>query len=219
MRARANKPRAASLEVVDDPAFQCRVLDNTRPVLVLFPAATCPPCKMLERRLPDLAREFQDGVDILVCPIETSPSAAHEYRITQTPTLALFDGGVVIASHAGLWSIPAIRSWVHASLREKGKSPHTEGADTHEGGSSMFSSRAFWHSFFSRAVALQACRVASVVAPALLLVNHSDLVLRDPFSVAVGTRLALNFVVPYLVSSYSAARTAVMKPAAAGKVS
>jgi len=55
---------------------------------------------------------------------------------------------------------------------------------------------------------LQACRVASVVAPVLLLVNHTDLVLRHPISLATAQKLALNFMVPYLVSSYSAARTA-----------
>ena len=82
----------------------------------------------------------------------------------------------------------------------------------------MFVSRGFLRSFFSREIALQACRVASVVAPALLLVNHTELVPRHPISFAVAQKLALNFVVPYLVSSYSAARTAVTKPPAARDV-
>ncbi len=211
MTAPANNMSGGTLEVVDDQAFQSRVLDNTRPTLVLFTSPTCPPCKILARCLPDLAREFSDGVDIVRCPIEASPRTTREYQITQTPTVALFDGGVTIASHVGLWSLPAIRSWVHASLRGGRGTSHPEGASTRQGGGKMIVSRAFLRSFFSRAIALQACRVASVVAPALLLVNHTELVLRHPLSVAVGQKLALNFVVPYLVSSYSAARTAGAK--------
>jgi hypothetical protein len=75
----------------------------------------------------------------------------------------------------------------------------------------MTVSRAFLRSFFSRTIALPACRGASVVAPVLRLVNHTKLALLHPLGFSVGQKLALNFVVPYLVSSYSAARTAVTK--------
>lgn len=67
----------------------------------------------------------------------------------------------------------------------------------------------FFRYFFDRAVVLRACSVAGVVAPVLLLLNHTDLVLAHPLSIATAKKLAMNFVVPYLVSSYSAARTAV----------
>jgi len=43
----------------------------------------------------------------------------------------------------------------------------------------------------------------------LLLVNHLDLVLAQPLSLEVLRRLAMNFVVPYLVSWYSSARAAL----------
>lgn len=115
--------RDGGLEVVDDYVFQRRILDNTRPVLVLFTSHNCPPCKMLAGRLPDLAREFGDGLDIVRCQIEASPRAMRAYQITQVPTLVLFDDGVPIATHVGLWSLPAIRSWVHASLRVEAEAP------------------------------------------------------------------------------------------------
>jgi hypothetical protein len=68
--------------------------------------------------------------------------------------------------------------------------------------------RHFVSAILSRRVARQACQVACVVSPVLLLLNHSELLLTQPFSAAVLRKLALNFAVPYLVSSYSAARTA-----------
>lgn len=64
----------------------------------------------------------------------------------------------------------------------------------------------FARAFVSRRVVAQACKVACIVSPTLVLVNHTELVLSQPFSFAVARRLALNFLVPYLVSSYSAAR-------------
>lgn len=72
---------------------------------------------------------------------------------------------------------------------------------------------AVMQSFFRHATApatvRRACGVASVVSPMLLLVNHLDLVLAQPLSLEVLRRLAMNFVVPYLVSSYSSARAAL----------
>jgi len=42
-------------------------------------------------------------------------------------------------------------------------------------------------------------------------VNHSDLVLAAPLSATVLRKFALNFLVPYLVSSYSSARAATAR--------
>jgi len=67
----------------------------------------------------------------------------------------------------------------------------------------------FVRTFFSRPVALQAIKVASVVGPILLMVNHSEHVLAHPFSLETLQKLAMNMTVPYLVSSYSSARTAM----------
>ena len=66
----------------------------------------------------------------------------------------------------------------------------------------------FARAFFSRPVAVQAIKVASVVGPILLMVNHGAQVLATPFTLATLQKLAMNMLVPYLVSSYSSARTA-----------
>lgn len=65
----------------------------------------------------------------------------------------------------------------------------------------------FARAFFSRPVAVQAIKVASVVGPILLMVNHGEQVLATPFSLESLQKLATNMLVPYLVSSYSSART------------
>jgi hypothetical protein len=67
--------------------------------------------------------------------------------------------------------------------------------------------RPFLSAFFSRPVMLQAVKVASVVGPILLMVNHGEQVLASPLSVETLRKLAMNLTVPYLVASYSSART------------
>lgn len=69
----------------------------------------------------------------------------------------------------------------------------------------------FVRAFFSRPVALRACRVACVVAPILLLVNHFELVVDAPFGSRTLRQLGLNFLVPYMVSSYSSAQAAIRR--------
>ena len=67
----------------------------------------------------------------------------------------------------------------------------------------------FLRAFVSRPVAVQAIKVASVVGPILLMVNHGEHVLAAPFSLETLRKLAMNMMVPYMVSSYSSARTAM----------
>lgn len=79
--------------------------------------------------------------------------------------------------------------------------------------SRMTAVRTFFRHATAPATVRRACGVASVVSPMLLLVNHIDLVLTQPLSPEVLRRLAMNFVVPYLVSSYSSARAALASEA------
>ncbi len=72
----------------------------------------------------------------------------------------------------------------------------------------MNETRVFLRHLVSRTTVLRACGVASIVAPVLLVLNHAELLLGDPLSLTVLRKLALNFLVPYAVSSYSSARAA-----------
>ncbi len=63
----------------------------------------------------------------------------------------------------------------------------------------------------------RALRVAAVVAPVLLPVNHAESVLAEPVSLAMLRKLGLNFVVPYLVSSCSSALAALAADDARGE--
>lgn len=106
------------LATVDDRSFHSLVLECRRPTLVLFTAPDCLPCRMMARWLPALAREFDGALDVLCCSVEAGPLTARRYRIDTAPTLVLFNGGVPLATHSGLWPLPAISDWVRALLSD-----------------------------------------------------------------------------------------------------
>jgi thioredoxin len=196
-----------TLEAVDDVSFSRRVLNGEQPTLVLFTAPDCLPCRLLVHWLPALARELEGRIALLRCAVESSPQTASRYGVVSAPTLLVFDNGELRGTHVGLWPLPSIRDWLHAVLPERRKMLCTRGIQG-EGEERVMSQLAvFFGCFFNRAIILRACAVASVVAPVLLLLNHPDLVLAHPLSIVTAKKLAMNFAVPYLVSSYSAART------------
>ncbi len=47
--------------------------------------------------------------------------------------------------------------------------------------------------------------IALVVGCLLSLINQSDILISNPFTVLLGTKLLLNFLVPFVVSSLSSA--------------
>ncbi len=73
----------------------------------------------------------------------------------------------------------------------------------------MSRARRFARHAFSRPTVMRALRVAMVVAPVLLLVNHAESVVTEPTSLQTLRKLALNFVVPYVVSTWSSALAAL----------
>lgn len=55
-----------------------------------------------------------------------------------------------------------------------------------------------------RPVVLRALRVALVVGTVLFAINQADVVLRGDLTFAVVSKIALTYLVPYSVSTYSA---------------
>ena len=65
----------------------------------------------------------------------------------------------------------------------------------------------FLHHWFRRETVRRALKVAGIVGPILTVINQYDLLLNLEFSPQLCFKIALTFLVPYSVSSYSSART------------
>jgi len=186
-------------EIVGDRSFSERVLASRRTALVVFGSQGCPLCRFLSSQLPSLASELGPAVDVVSCMVEAGPRTAQRYSVGSIPALFLFSNGGLLASRTGPAPVTEVRRWVMDALagRDGGRERAPDG----------FAATFFRH-LTSRPVVLRACAVASVVSPVLLLLNHTQLVLSDPASWPVLRKLAMNFIVPYLVSSFSSARAA-----------
>lgn len=67
-------------------------------------------------------------------------------------------------------------------------------------------SRLFLKNFFRRETVLRAIRVALVIGPILIIINHHDQLLELDLTPRLVLKCILTFFVPYCVSAYSSAR-------------
>lgn len=80
--------------------FQQEVLHSDRPVLLDFHAVWCGPCRMLSPIVDEVARERAD-VKVGKVDIDAQPELAAAFRVFSVPTLAVVQGGRVVAQSAG----------------------------------------------------------------------------------------------------------------------
>ena len=73
-------------------------------------------------------------------------------------------------------------------------------------GTQFGGSRRFLYHWFRRETVWRALKVAGIVGPVLTVINQYDLLLNLDFSPRLCFKIALTFLVPYSVSSYSSAR-------------
>jgi len=66
--------------------------------------------------------------------------------------------------------------------------------------------RLFIKNFFRRETILRAIKVALVVGPILIVINHHDSLLQFEFSHRLYFKFMLTFLVPFFVSAYSSAQ-------------
>src|SRR3954471_6787168 len=77
---------------VDDAHFTAEVLESEVPVLVDFTAAWCPPCRMMEPILEDLARD-RDDLRVVQVDVDAEQATAARYSVLSMPTFMLFRDG------------------------------------------------------------------------------------------------------------------------------
>jgi thioredoxin 1 len=77
--------------------FEKEVLKSDIPVLVDFWASWCPPCKVVEPIIDELAREYQGKIKIGKLNVDRNPGLGVKYEITGVPTFIIFKDGKVKA--------------------------------------------------------------------------------------------------------------------------
>ncbi|MEV5374736.1 thioredoxin [Streptomyces nondiastaticus] len=100
MTTATNAP-ATPVATVTDDTFATEVLDEQLPVLVDFTASWCPPCRMIEPVLAELAAEEAGRLKIVRLDVDTSPQTQAAYGVLSMPTLVLFRAGERVTTLVG----------------------------------------------------------------------------------------------------------------------
>ncbi len=91
-------------------SFDQLLLSHDKPILVDFWAEWCPPCKMMNPVLSQLATEWKGKVTIIKINTDEKNDIASRYRISSIPTLILFKNGVEIKRSMGAMSLQNVKN-------------------------------------------------------------------------------------------------------------
>ena len=83
------------VKYVTETDFQTEVLSEEKPVLVDFTAGWCPPCKMVDPIVKQLAQDWEGKVKVVKLDADQNPNLLMQYGVLGIPTLMLFRGGQV----------------------------------------------------------------------------------------------------------------------------
>jgi thioredoxin 1 len=102
---------------LDAGAFEAAVLRSPGPVLVDFSAEWCPPCRMIEPVLAELATTLSDRLTVGRLDVELDPEIRIRYGVLSMPTLIFFAGGRPVDRLVGFSSAGRVRRWVADAMR------------------------------------------------------------------------------------------------------
>ncbi len=107
-----------------DENFKREVINNGLPVLVDFWGSWCPPCKMVEPVVNELANEFAGKVKVGKLNIDQNPAIRSKFEIAAAPTFILFKKGKALERVVGSRSKKQLTQMIENSLASlKAKRP------------------------------------------------------------------------------------------------
>ncbi len=92
---------AGNLPEMTADRFETEVLQSDLPVLIDVTAEWCAPCKMLDPIVAELAVEWQGKAKVFQMDADKNTELLVQWRIMGVPTLALFQGGKIVARMTG----------------------------------------------------------------------------------------------------------------------
>lgn len=112
--------------ILTDANFKQEVLDSDVPVLVDFWGSWCPPCKMVEPVVDELAAEFDGKLKVCKLNVDLNPQTAAMFNIAGAPTFILFREGEPIRTEVGARSKKQLLQVVEAALAPRYAQPPIE---------------------------------------------------------------------------------------------
>ena len=101
---------------VTDSSFENDVVNATKPVIVDFWAEWCGPCQAIAPILDEVAQDYKDKVIIAKVNIDENTETPAKYGVRGIPTLMLFKGGDLEATHVGALSKSQLTAFIDSNI-------------------------------------------------------------------------------------------------------
>ena len=88
------------MQPISDASFTAEVLESDKPVLVDFTAAWCPPCRVMNPILAELAAD-RDDLRVVSVDTDDNQETAARYGVLGMPTFILFRNGAPVLTLVG----------------------------------------------------------------------------------------------------------------------
>ncbi len=102
---------------INDSEFDSKVLKSSLPVIVVFWAPWCGPCKMIAPLLEKIAEEYGDKLTIAKVNTDENSEWAMKYGVQGIPTLLFIDHGKVTDRIVGAAPASLLKSKVDGMLK------------------------------------------------------------------------------------------------------
>lgn len=102
---------AVGPHALEEKDFDSQVIQAEVPVLVVFTADWCAPCKWLRPYLDEVASQARSRVLIFLLDVDRSPELLQRYQVASLPTVILMKRGKEVDRSLGV-EPERLRAWV-----------------------------------------------------------------------------------------------------------
>ncbi len=106
-----------------DKNFKEEVLESEMPVFVDFWGSWCPPCKMIEPVIDELAEQLRSTVKVGKLNIDQNPKIRSMFTISAAPTFIVFQYGKVTSRAIGAMSKRQLLEMIETALTKTEEKP------------------------------------------------------------------------------------------------
>ena len=103
------------LKPLSNTDFHAEVRENGDPIIVLFSASWCQPCKRFKPTVAEMSQK-QPDIRFVEMDVEEANDVASEFGIRTVPSLAMFVDGMVREIHSGSMTSNDLRLWIQENI-------------------------------------------------------------------------------------------------------